>query len=319
MISVRSVSKAFGRVYAVRDVSFDVGRGEVVGLLGANGAGKTTTIRMVTGFLPPDLGAITVNGHDTLNDSLAARGSIGYLPESAPVYGEMTTQDYLDFRGRLHGLGRSARRMAIEKSLSMCELGEVRRRRVGQLSRGFRQRVGLAAAVLHEPPVLVLDEPTSALDPRQIWQTRAVVRALARERAVLVSSHILPEVEQTCDRVVVMARGQVRADARPGELIQASSERAAYVIECRVVSDPRAIMAAFQGVNGVDHCEHEVMADGWMKIRARPTAGAGDIREELAATAAAGGARVRELRREAPGLERAFMGLVESEGAGASA
>ena len=136
---------------------------------------------------------------------------------------------------------------------------------------------------------------------------------------MLVSSHILPEVEQTCDRVVVMARGQVRADARPGELIQASREQAAYVIECRVAGDPAAIVAAFQSVNGVDHCEREVMADGWMKIRVWPAAGVLDIREELATAAAAGGTRVRELRRESPGLERVFMGLVESEDAGASA
>ena len=319
MISVRSVSKSFGRVAAVHEVSFEVGRGEVVGLLGANGAGKTTTIRMVTGFLPPDAGAITVNGHDTMSDSLAARACIGYLAESAPAYGEMATEEYLDYRGRLYGLARSTRRMAIEKSISMCELGEVRRRRIGQLSRGFRQRVGLAAAVLHEPPVLVLDEPTSALDPRQIRHTRSVVRELARERAVLVSSHILPEVEQTCDRVVVMARGRVRADAKPGELIHGSKEQAAYVMECRVAGDAGALAAALGQIPGVAKVEKESIADGWVRMRAWPASGAADVREQLAAAAASRGAVVRELRRELPGLERVFMDLVESEDEGTAA
>ena len=313
MISVRAVSKSFGRVSAVREVSFEVGRGEVVGLLGANGAGKTTTIRMVTGFLPPDQGAVSVAGHDTLNESLAARRTVGYLPESAPAYGEMATEDYLHYRGRLYGLGRSQRRMAVEKSLSMCELGEVRRRRVGHLSRGFRQRVGLAAAILHEPRVLVLDEPTSALDPKQIRQTRAVIRELARERAVLVSSHILPEVEQTCDRVVVMARGRVRAAGRPGELVLRT--QTPYIAETR----GEALANAAPGIPGVDRVEREPLSEGWVRLRVFPTPQAADLREAIAAAALAAGSTVRELRRETPGLERVFMDLLQSEDSGGTA
>src|SRR5712671_529060 len=183
MIRVGSISKAFGRVQAVRRVSFEVPRGQVVGLLGANGAGKTTTIRMVTGFLPPDEGVITVEGFDTVRQSEQARRSLGYLPEAAPAYAEMAVEDYLDFRARLYSMRRAARKAGVERALGQCDLGSVRRRRVGQLSRGYRQRVGLAAAILHDPPVLVLDEPTSALDPRQIRHIRGLIRELAREKA----------------------------------------------------------------------------------------------------------------------------------------
>jgi ABC-2 type transport system ATP-binding protein len=233
MIHVQGVSKSFGGIRAVRNVTFEVARGEVVGLLGANGAGKSTTIRMVTGFVPADSGSISINGFDTLDAALSARRQVGYLPESAPSYAEMTTRDYLDFRGRLYGMPRPARRAAIDRSLARCDLADVARRRVGQLSRGYRQRVGLAAAIMHDPPVLVLDEPTSALDPRQIRHVRTLVRDLAKDKAVLVSSHILPEVEQTCDRIVVMARGRIRLNARPRELLAKHRASAPLVVQVK--------------------------------------------------------------------------------------
>jgi ABC-2 type transport system ATP-binding protein len=316
MISVRSVSKSFGHVSAVRDVSFEVGRGEVVGLLGANGAGKTTTIRMITGFLPPDAGAISVHGHDTVEDSLAARRCIGYLPESAPAYGEMATDDFLDFRGRLYGLPRAARRIAIDRALELCDLREVRGRRIGQLSRGFRQRVGLASAILHDPPALILDEPTSALDPRQIRQTRSVIRNLAQERAVVVSSHILPEVEKTCDRVVVMARGVVRADATPADLLRRGSAEEPYEIELRIPDAAPAPLGLFQSVAGVARAEMDGSPDQqWLRYRVYATPGSPDLRESLSREAALRGMIVRELHRRPPGLERVFLGLIESDDA----
>jgi len=312
MISVRGVSKSFGGVRAVQDASFEVARGQVVGLLGANGAGKTTTIRMVTGFLPPDGGAIIVQGHDTMLQSAAARRSIGYLPESAPAYGEMATRDYLDFRARLFGMPRKARQAAIARVLALCDLADVSRRRVGQLSRGYRQRVGLAAAILHDPPVLILDEPTSALDPRQIRQTRQLIRDLASDRTVLVSSHILPEVEQTCDRVIIMARGKVRIDAKPSDLLESLRGRAPYIIEMRGASP-----AALQQIPGVTAVEPDPKSaatpDGWAGFRIFAAAGSGDLRERIASSAALAGGLVRELRRETPGLERVFLELIESE------
>jgi ABC-2 type transport system ATP-binding protein len=318
MISVRGVSKSFGRVHAVRDVSFEAPRGQVVGLLGANGAGKTTTIRMITGFVPPDRGTIAVAGHDTLDDSLAARRAIGYLPEAAPAYGEMTTRGYLDFRGRLYGLDRSERTAAIARVTDMCELREVRDRRVGQLSRGYRQRVGLAAAVLHNPPVLILDEPTSALDPRQIRQTRMVIRHLATERSVLVSSHILPEVEQTCDRVVIMSRGRVRADGRPAELLATARANAPYIIEARG-GDGADVAKVLGDTPGVTSVETESRVEPWVTVRVAGGPGAGDLREAISHQATRHGVVIRELRRQSPGLERLFMELIESDEAPAGA
>ncbi len=309
MISVQNVSKSFSGVAAVRDVSLDVARGEVVGLLGSNGAGKTTTIRMITGFLPPDSGRITIDGLDTINDSRGARARIGYLAESAPAYAEMAVRDYLDFRARLFGLDRRARHASIERVIDACELGEVRRRRVGHLSKGFRQRVGLAAALVHDPGVLVLDEPANALDPRQIRHTRSLIRELGRERAVLVSSHVLPEVELTCDRVVLMARGRVLADGDPKAMVAARAGSGVYEVEWRG-TDARWL----QSVSGVERAEPtRTDADGWTRTRVASRPDAGDLREPIASAAKAAGVLVRELRRESVSLERVFMDIVERE------
>jgi ABC-2 type transport system ATP-binding protein len=328
MIRISNISKTFGRVRAVQNVSFEVARGQVVGLLGANGAGKTTTIRMIAGFTPPDSGTITVAGHDTLRNSEAARRCIGYLPEAAPAYGEMATQDYLDFRARLYGVPRRIRRSAIEAALERCELIEVRRRRVGQLSRGYRQRVGMAAAILHSPPVLILDEPTSALDPRQIRHIRELIRELAEDRAVLVSSHILPEVEQSCDRVIIMARGSVRVDARPTDLLHNLRSTAPYIVELR--GSQQHARTSLCGVPGVTSITIEPAEaplclghgtpseplcndDAWVRLRISAAPEAPDLREPIAAAAAAAGLPLRELRRETPGLERVFLQLIEAE------
>jgi ABC-2 type transport system ATP-binding protein len=309
MIKVQSVSKSFGGIRAVRDVSFEVGRGEVVGLLGANGAGKSTTIRMVTGFVPPDSGAIAINGHDTLDSSSQARKEIGYLPESAPAYAEMTTRDYLDYRGRLYGMSRRTRRAAIADSIAKCDLGDVAGRRVGHLSRGYRQRVGLAAAILHGPPVLVLDEPTSALDPRQIRQIRQLIRDLAAARAVLVSSHILPEVEQTCDRIIVMARGRVRLDARPRELLNRHSAAAPLVAQIK--GDTSVVNQTLEAIPGVTGVEQMPPADPpWHSYMIK---GSGPLEEAIAPATTRAGLGLRDLRRQAPSLERIFLDLIESE------
>ncbi len=315
MISVRAVSKSFGGVQAVRGVTFDVARGEVVGLLGANGAGKTTTIRMITGFLPPDAGSVAIGGHDTMEQSLQARRCVGYLPESAPAYGEMAVEDYLDFRGRLYRMPRRGRRAAVGRAMELCDLADVSRRRVGQLSRGYRQRVGLAGALLHDPPVLILDEPTSALDPRQIRQTRSLVRELAREKAVLVSSHILPEVERTCDRVVIMARGAVRANASPTALLAGARADAPYIIEVRGAGEPIRWVAVLRAVPGIAAVQREGQpgSDGWAVFRVAAEPGRPDLRESIALAAAAGGLNIRELRRESPGLERLFLDMIESD------
>jgi ABC-2 type transport system ATP-binding protein len=313
MIRVTGLSKYFGRFRAVSEVSFQVAPGEVVGLLGANGAGKTTTLRMITGFLPPDAGTISINGHDSLDASSAARRCIGYLPESAPAYGEMATEDYLRFRGRLQGMRGAGLAEGVRRAIDSCDLGEVRGRRVGHLSRGYRQRVGLAGAILHNPPVLVLDEPTSALDPRQIRQIRGLIRELARTKAVLVSSHILPEVEQTCDRVVIMARGRVLAEGTPAALIAGVRSGMPYVVEARTAS-PEELVRRVGAVHGIGKVDREALDDGWVRVRVEALSGAGDLREAIAAAAAQGECAVRELRREKPGLERVFLELMEEAG-----
>ena len=311
MIAVRDIHKSFGSVRAVRGVSFDLIPGQVAGLLGPNGAGKSTTIRMITAFIPPDRGGVRVCGHDTVTDSIDARRQIGYLPESAPLYTEMRVVEYLDHRGRLWSMPRPARRAAINTVVDRCELAGVRTRRIGHLSKGFRQRVGLAAAMLHDPPVLVLDEPSNGLDPTQIVHTRRLVRQLAQGRTVLVSSHILSEVERTCDRVIVIAGGQVRADGAPGDLVKRAGS-GACVVEFSGTSATSWLAQAAPGwsVSAGTTC------DGWVVARLeaeRRDESPRDPRESIARAAGAAGAIVRELHLETPSLERLFVTLIESE------
>jgi ABC-2 type transport system ATP-binding protein len=218
VIELAGVSRRFGRVQALSSVSFTVTRGEIVGFLGPNGAGKTTTLRMLTGFLAADEGTVRVDGIDVRAQPLAARARLGLLPENAPVYPEMRVRDFLAFRARLKDVARGERAARVDEAISRCGLGEVARRPCGQLSRGFRQRLGLADAILARPPLLLLDEPTSGLDPNQVREFRELVKALPPAHTVLFSSHILPEVEAVAPRVVVLAAGRVVADGSPAEL-----------------------------------------------------------------------------------------------------
>jgi len=314
MIAVRDIQKRFGRVPAVRDVSFTLEPGQVVGLLGANGAGKTTTIRMITGYLLPDAGSVRVGGIDLATDPVAARRRLGYLPESAPVYPEMSVADYLRFRASLHAMQRREARAAIARVLDRCLISDAARRRIGHLSKGYRQRVGLAGALLHDPPVLVLDEPTDGLDPAQVRQVRELIRDLGRTRTILVSSHIVPEVEKTCDRVLIMAAGRIRVDARPADLIAARG-RGPYVLEVRRAPggiDPRAAASQVVGVAEVRVAPVGSGAGEWLSLRLRPRDDAPDLREAIACAMASAGLTVRELRREEPGLERVVLDLLDA-------
>ncbi len=213
-IEVQNLSKHFGSVVAVDDISFSVERGEVVGFLGPNGAGKTTTMRMLTGFLPPSEGSVRIAGHDTFAEPLAARAAVGYLPETPPLHPEMTVASYLRYVTAIKGVSRARRRDAVARAVERCGLSGVARRVIGTLSKGYRQRVGLAQAIVHEPPVLVLDEPTVGLDPIQIREIRSLIQTLsapvaegAARQTVILSTHILTEVEAICDRVILMDRG----------------------------------------------------------------------------------------------------------------
>ncbi|MFG0259700.1 MAG: ATP-binding cassette domain-containing protein [Phycisphaerales bacterium JB041] len=315
MILVREIRKSFARVRAVRGISFTVEPGEIVGLLGPNGAGKSTTMRIITGFLRPDQGSVEIDGHDTHSDSLAARRRIGYLPESAPLYPEMSVSGYLDYRARLFGLGRAARGRAIGSAMERCHIAEVARRRVGQLSKGYRQRVGLAASMLHDPPVLILDEPSNGLDPSQIRQTRSLVRELAEDRTMIVSSHILPEVERLATRLVVIAGGQVRADGKLSDLLTKHGTRRVVVeIEPKPGGGASGgdLTGLLRSVPGVTEVSTSETADGWVAATVGVAPASADPRAEIARRLASGGHTLRELREARPTLERVFVDLVES-------
>lgn len=324
MIEVRDIDKTFGDVAALRRIRFDAADGQVLGLLGPNGAGKTTCLRIITGCFPPTAGAVRIDGLDSVEDSLAVRRRIGYLPETTPLYEEMTVAGYLEHRSRLYGLDRSRRAVAVDRAVERCWLADVRRRRIGHLSRGYRQRVGLASALLHDPPVLILDEPTGGLDPGQIVETRRLIRELSEDKTMILSSHILPEVELTCDSLVILAKGRVRAQGPVGELARRTAGRARYIAEVKPIdadagqpADPeeldRRARLAFASLRGVKEMSMERLGvDGWRRVAFEADAGAPDLRESIAQAASEAGLLARELRSDAPSLETIFTRLVDT-------
>jgi ABC-2 type transport system ATP-binding protein len=218
MIEAQSLCRRYGDFTAVDAVSFTLNEGEIAGILGPNGAGKTTTIRMITGFLPPTSGRVTVAGNDLFEAPRQARRQLGYLPENVALYGEMRVAEYLSYRARLEGLPRGEARAAVQEAMEQCLVSDVGHQLIGTLSKGYKQRVGLATAILHKPRVLVLDEPTVGLDPNQVRAIRELIRQLGRERTLLLSTHILPEVELLCDRVIIIDRGRIVAEGTPQSL-----------------------------------------------------------------------------------------------------
>ncbi|MCB1194962.1 ATP-binding cassette domain-containing protein [bacterium] len=218
MIEVRNLSKRYGITQAVRDVSFEVKRGEVLGFLGPNGAGKTTTMKIITCYIPPTDGTVSVAGFDILENPLDVRKRIGYLPESTPLYTDLMVEEYLYFIAQMRQIPLSLRQQRIKKIIETCSLKEVLKKDIGQLSKGFKQRVGLAQAMIHDPDILILDEPTSGLDPNQIIEIRQLIKKLGKEKTIILSTHILPEVSATCDRVIIINEGQLVASGTPSEL-----------------------------------------------------------------------------------------------------
>ncbi|MEX1024355.1 MAG: ABC transporter ATP-binding protein, partial [Planctomycetota bacterium] len=297
-------------------------RGEIVGFLGPNGAGKTTTLRMLTGFLPPSAGTISVAGHDILRDSLAVRQTIGYLPESVPLYAEHRVEEMLLFQGRLHGLARKEAQRRGAEVLARVGLAERARTPIGKLSKGQRQRVGLAVALLPDPDVLILDEPTSGLDPLQRIEVRGLVQELAERRTVLLSSHILPEIEAICPRVIVLHQGRVAADGTPGEML-ADSPRGSFVrLEAMVGFDPAAPTTAMERLRSLGGVL-DVRDLGALGIyRGFEIVAQSDLREDVGALAMQSSWAVRELSWHAPTLEELFtriaLGLGDGDDAGAT-
>jgi len=253
MIEVENLSKTYVSEPVVRDLSFFVPEGQVLGFLGPNGAGKTTVMRMLTAFLPPTTGRVVVAGVDLDKDPVGLRRNVGYLPESVPLYPEMRVDEYLRFRADIEGVPRTEVRPRTDRVVDRCLLGDVRRQLIGTLSKGFRQRVGLAGALIHEPAVLILDEPTVGLDPNQIIKVRELITELGRDHTVLLSTHILPEVEQVCERVFIIDRGRIVADGTPDALRAKLVGNPSLAVEFKGADDEaEAALMSLPGVVGID-------------------------------------------------------------------
>jgi ABC-2 type transport system ATP-binding protein len=315
MIRVRNLRKSYGPVLAVDGIDLDANKGQVVGLLGPNGAGKSTTLRILTGFMPPTSGTAQINGHDVMTHSKQVRQSLGYLPESTPLYGELTVEQQLHHFGRLHGVSRAVRRQRIAELAERCGLSQIIRRPIGHLSKGNRQRVGLAQALVHDPPLLILDEPTAGLDPAQITEVRRLIQDLGQTKCILLSTHILPEVEKTCDQVIILHQGRVAASGTPQELKANVRMTARVLIE--VQTEASQLQTVLSGLNCVGQLD--VQQEGvWAIAAVRGRQGDQDIRANLAEAVTEKGWAIREIRHEAASLEEFFIQITSGQDAGAA-
>jgi ABC-2 type transport system ATP-binding protein len=299
-VELESVDRRFGKLTALDDVSFDLQPGEVLGLLGPNGAGKTTTMRVITGYLRPDGGQVHVGDIDVGREPVQARRLIGYLPESAPVPRELTVRGYLTYCAKLHRLPRASRRGAVDNAIDQAGLGTVAHQVIGTLSKGYRQRVALAQALVHDPPVLILDEPTAGLDPRQVADTRSLIARLGRQRSVLFSSHLLAEVSALCRRVVILDRGRVVATRDVADLSQAAGTAH---LDLHLIGDLARAVAVLRNLGGVQSAE---VRGGRIVVR-----GTGDdLGQRVSAAVIREGFGLVELRIEQGNLEEAYLRLV---------
>ena len=237
MIEARNLSKSFGQAQAVDNISFSVTKGEVLGFLGPNAAGKSTTMRMITGFLPPTAGTAIIGGHDIIEDTLAAKTLIGYLPENAPVYGDMTVRAFLRFCASIRGFKGQEKEKKVDATIEKCFLGDVRHQTIDTLSKGYKQRVCFAQSILHDPEYLIMDEPTDGLDPNQKHEVRTMIREMARDKTIILSTHILEEVEAVCTRAIIIAKGRIVADDTPDGLKARSPVHGAFRLEAEILAD----------------------------------------------------------------------------------
>lgn len=313
MIAVNELTKSYVGRRAVDAISFEVEKGEVVGFLGQNGAGKTSTLRMLTGYMPPTSGSATVAGHDVFHHSLQARRKIGYMPENVPLYEEMRVKEYLHLVGRLHGLGGKRMRVRAGEVMELCRITDVRRKMIASLSKGYRQRVGMAAAFIHDPPLLIMDEPTNGLDPNQIRQVRTLIRDLGEEHTILLSTHILSEVEALCDRVIIIDKGRIKAQGAPDELV--ARLRTAGTLFVEVEAEPGDVDRVLAGIEGVRKVNSRRLPDGWSKVRVVAESKV-DVRTAVHAVIVARGWPLRELVLRKASLEDAFVELTDVDNAG---
>ena len=308
MIHVDNVTKYYGPILAVDHVTFEVVKGEIVGFLGPNGAGKSTTLRILTSYLPATSGIARIAGFDVMTESMDVRKNIGYLPESVPLYSEMRVEEYLTYRAKLRGMERKTRPNRVEYCLERCRIREVRRRLIGTLSKGYRQRVGLADAMLHDPPILILDEPTVGLDPVQIRDTLSLIRELGEKHTILLSTHILPEVEAVCGRVIIISRGRIGLDKKLSAL---AGDAVTIVVEVR--GPAGEVAKTLRATDGVAEVVAQSAGEGLssFEIRAHDNR---DLRETISQRLAKHNWPLRRLDLRQRKLEDHFLDVVVREG-----
>jgi ABC-2 type transport system ATP-binding protein len=315
MISVKDLSKRYAHTTAVDHISFEVVKGQIVGFLGPNGAGKTTTMRMLTCFLPPSAGTAEVAGFDVLEQPLEVKRRIGYLPETPPIYPEMETGEYLKFVGKLKGLSGAKLQKRVDYVCERCAIVEVKKKLLGKLSKGYRQRVGLAQAIIHNPDVLILDEPTSGLDPKQINETRELIKDLAGEHTIILSTHILPEVEQTCEQVIIINKGKLVATDSVKNLQARARGAESVVVEVAGRTgtlDAPIVQHKLEQVSGVSRvlCKEQMDSRAVFEIESQKGR---LVRGDLARTVVECGWDLNELRPSAMSLEEIFLQLTATE------
>lgn len=312
MIEVQHITKRYGTVTAVDDVSFRVERGEILGFLGPNGAGKTTTMRILTGYMPPTEGRAMVAGYDVFNQPIDAKRRTGYLPETPPLYPDMTVREYLDFVARIKGVPPVERKQRVGTVMERTRVADMAERHCAKLSKGYRQRVGLAQALIHNPDVLILDEPTVGLDPKQIIETRALIRSLAGDHTIVLSTHILPEVAQTCQRVVIINKGRVVAVDTPDNLTARLKGSATMYVQVDAAgADAGAALSAIPGVTRVVPVDpHAAAGPIALEVESAPEI---DVRRELARAVVTRGWGLLELRPVRMSLEDVFLQVTTEE------
>lgn len=310
MIKVRNLKKFFGQKAAVNGVSFTVEKGEVLGFLGPNGAGKSTTMRMITGFIPPSEGQISVGGFDVVEEPIAAKKLIGYLPENAPAYTDMTVQGFLNFTAELRGLAGAQKTKAVGRAVEMCFLQSVLHQSVETLSKGYRHRTCFAQSIIHDPEVLILDEPTDGLDPNQKHEVRSLIRRMGEKKAIIFSTHILEEVEAVCSRAVIIDRGQVVANGTPDELKKRSKNAGAVLLRLGQgeASAVKQKLEQLSGIGSVGLLEENPLA-----LRIFPRDGGKDLAEAVHGLAVSNGWKVRELHTEEGRLDEVFRSITLSD------
>jgi ABC-2 type transport system ATP-binding protein len=310
MVTAEHLHKTFGRFTAVKDASFSIEKGEIVGFLGPNGAGKTTTMKMLTGYLPPTAGTARIAGFDIIDSPLEARRHMGYMPENVPLYDDLRVYEYLDYRARLKGICGKSVRNQIGEVIEKCGLEPKRKTLINTLSKGYRQRVGLADALLGNPDLLILDEPTNGLDPNQIRQIRELIRALSENHTVILSTHILHEVEMICNKVIIIDQGEIKAADTPENLT--ANLRAAGRVSIEYKGDLDSIVQELEAFEPIKKVFTEETEDGWHRLLVRAEPGT-DSREKAAAIIASHGYPIRHIYRHIPSLEDVFVEMTRRD------